>query len=300
MIETQLAQLASTIKEQQVHTSLPPQGQAPKPLYSVVTRGEMILDDGAKLVDASCSRGEDSTGNESPDCDKAEEKSHVDNVRDGVKSKETTLPPLPIPPPPYPQRFAGKKLDDQFHKFWETISKLYVSLSFTEALKKMPHYSWFMRDILSGKRTCGTNETVHLTEHCSALILSPFSPKLKDPGSFSIPCSIQELKFDNVLYDLGASVSIFPYKIYEKLSLGDLTHTPMSLQLADRSVMFPLGRVDDVPLVIGKLTFLVDFIVLDIDEDAHTPIILGRPFGALIDVQGDLITFKAGDAKASF
>ncbi|XP_056697746.1 uncharacterized protein [Spinacia oleracea] len=269
-----------------------------------MTRSGKTLDDGAMHVEAPCFRGENSKGNESSDRDVAEEKSHVDDMSDGDKSKETTLPPLPIPPPPYPQRFAGKKLDDQFHKFWETISKLYVSLSFTEALKQMPHYSRFMRDILSVKRTCGTNETVHLTEHCSDLISSPFPPKLKDPGSFSTPCSIQELRFDNALCDLGASVSIFPFKIYEKLSLGDLTPTPMSLQLADRSVMFPLGRVDDVPLVIGKLTFLVDFIVLDIDEDAHTPIILGRPFlataGALIDVQGGLITLKAGDAKASF
>ncbi|XP_056695477.1 uncharacterized protein [Spinacia oleracea] len=95
-----------------------------------------------------------------------------------------------------------------------------------------------------------------------------------------------------------------PYKIYERLNLGDLSPTSMSLQLADRSVMYPLSRVEDVPLVIGKLTFLVDFLVLDIDEDAHTPIILGRPFlaakGALIDVQGGLITLKVGGTMASF
>ncbi|XP_021862336.2 uncharacterized protein [Spinacia oleracea] len=205
---------------------------------------------------------------------------------------------------PYPQKIVGKKLDDQFSKFLDTISKLCVSLSFIEALKQMPHYSRFMRDILCGKRTCGPKDTVHLPESCIALLLSLFPPKLKDPGSFSIPCSIQKLKFDNSLWDLGASVRILPYKIYEKLNLGDLTPTPMSLPLADCSVMFPLGSVDDVPLVIGKLTFLVDFIVLDIDEDAHTPIILWRLFlataGALIDVQGGLITLKARDAKASF
>ncbi|XP_056697838.1 uncharacterized protein [Spinacia oleracea] len=63
----------------------------------------------------------------------------------------------------------------------------------------------------------------------------------------------------------------------------------ITLQLADRSVKYPIGKVEDVPLVVGELTFLVDFVVLDIDEDAHTPIILGRPFlataGALNDVQ---------------
>ncbi|XP_056686037.1 uncharacterized protein [Spinacia oleracea] len=269
-----------------------------------MTRSGKILDDGAKFVDAPCSRGEGSKGNESADCDVGKEKSHVDDVSDGVKPTEATLLPLPTPPLSYPQKIVGKKLDDQFSKFLDTISKLYVSLFFTEALKQMPHYSRFMRNILCVKRTCGSKETVHLTKNYSALILSPLPPKLKDPGSFSIPCSIQKLKFDNALCDLGESMSILPYKIYEKLSLGDLTPTPMSLQLVDRSVMFPLGRVDDVPLVIGKLTFLVDFIVLDIDEDAHTPIILGRPFlataGSLIDVQGGLITLKAGDAKASF
>ncbi|XP_021856989.2 uncharacterized protein [Spinacia oleracea] len=265
MIETQLTQLSSTIKEHQVHTSLPPQGQPPKKMYAVRTRSGKILDDGAKLVDAPCSRGEEFKGIESTNYDVVEEESHVDDVSDGVKPTEATLLPLP-----YPQKFVGKKLDDQFSMFLDTISKLYVSLSFTEELKKMPHYSRFMRDILCGKRTCGPKETVHLTENCSALILSPLPPKLKDPGSFSTPCSIQNLKFDNALCDLGASVSIFPYKIYEKLSLGDLTPTPMSLQLADRSVMFPLGR-----------PFL-----------ATT--------GALIDVQGGLITLKEEDAKASF
>ncbi|XP_056697851.1 uncharacterized protein [Spinacia oleracea] len=169
------AQLASTIKEQEVHTSLPPQGQPPKQMYAIMTRSGKTLDDGAKLVDAPCSRGENSKGNESPDRDVEEEKSYVDDVSDGDKSKETTLPPLPIPPPPYPQRFARKKLDDQFHKFWETISKIYVSLSLTEALKLMPHYSRFMRDVLSGKRSCEPKETVELTESCSALTL--LSPK---------------------------------------------------------------------------------------------------------------------------
>ncbi|XP_021850490.1 uncharacterized protein [Spinacia oleracea] len=161
-----------------------------------------------------------------------------------------------------------------------------------------------MRDVLSGKKSCVPKETMQLTESCSALIQSSFPPKLKDPGSFSIPCSIQKLQFDNALCDLGASLSILPYKIFEKLNLGDLSPTAMSLQLADRSVMYPLGRIEDDPLAIGKLTFLVDFVVLDIDEDTLTPIILGRPFlataGALIDVQGALITLKVGDSKASF
>ncbi|XP_056698086.1 uncharacterized protein [Spinacia oleracea] len=66
------------------------------------------LDDSATHVEASSSRGESSMGNESLDRDDAEEKSHVDDMSCGDKSKETTLPPLPTPISPYPQRFAGK------------------------------------------------------------------------------------------------------------------------------------------------------------------------------------------------
>ncbi|XP_056687456.1 uncharacterized protein [Spinacia oleracea] len=272
MIETQLAQLASTIKEQQVHISLPPQGQPPKKLYAIVTRSGKTLDDSATHVEAPSSRGESSMGNESSDRDDAEEKSRVDDMSDGDKSKETPLPPLPTPFPPYPHRH---KWDVQFAKFLVILRQLYVTIPFTDSLKQMPSYTRFLKEILSGKRDLDVKETVNLTEN-----------------SIYAFC------------DLGASISILPYSVFAKLDVGDLVPTNITLQLADRSVKYPIGKVEDVPLVVGELTFLVDFVVLDIDEDAHTPIILGRPFlataGALIDVQEGLITLKAGDAKASF
>ncbi|XP_056689532.1 uncharacterized protein [Spinacia oleracea] len=304
MIETQLAQLASTIKEKQVHTSLPPQGQPPKQLYAILTRSGKTLDDSATYVEAPSSRGESSMGNESSYRDDAEEKSHVNDMSVGDKSKETPLPPLPTPPPPYPQRVNRHKLDVQFSKCLEVLRKFHITLPFMDALKQMPTYSRFLKEILNGKRNCDVKETVNLTENCSAIILNKMPPKLKDPGSFSIPCAIKELEISNTLCDLGASVSIQPYSVFAKLEVGDLVPTNITLQRADRSVKYPIGKVEDVPLVVGELTFLVDFVVLDIYEDAHTPIILGRPFfattGAFIDVKEGLITLKAGDAKASF
>src|SRR6185437_11973855 len=85
---------------------------------------------------------------------------------------------------------------------------------------------------------------------------------------------------------------------------GELLLTNMTLQLADRSIKFPKGRVEDVPLRIGGFTIPVDFIMLEIEEDDHIPIILGRPFlatsGALIDVKGGRITLRVGNEKESF
>ncbi|XP_021771193.1 uncharacterized protein LOC110735328 [Chenopodium quinoa] len=78
----------------------------------------------------------------------------------------------------------------------------------------------------------------------------------------------------------------------------------MTLQLANQSIKFPKGRVEDVPLKIGEFTISVDFIVLEIAEDDHIPIILGRPFlttsGALIDVKGGRITLRVGKNEESF
>ena len=59
--------------------------------------------------------------------------------------------------------------------------------------------------------------------------------------------------------------------------------------MADRSIKYPRGVIEDVLVKIDKFIFPADFIVLDMDEDEKIPLILGRPFLAmgrtLIDVQ---------------
>ncbi|XP_021717455.1 uncharacterized protein LOC110685265 [Chenopodium quinoa] len=158
----------------------------------------------------------------------------------------------------------------------------------------MSNYSKFLKEIFSGKRECNVVDSVSVEECCSALIHDDLPPKIKDLGNISIPCNINGKLFQNALYDLGASVSIMPYSVFKKLRLGELLPTNMALQLADRSIKFPKGRVEDIPLKIGEFSIPVDFIVLEIAEDDNIPIILGRPFlatlGALIDVKGGLIT----------
>ncbi|KAI3665638.1 hypothetical protein L6452_44267 [Arctium lappa] len=54
----------------------------------------------------------------------------------------------------------------------------------------MPSYAKFLKDILSKKKKLTEYETVALTEGCSALLTNRIPPKLKDPGSFTIPCLI--------------------------------------------------------------------------------------------------------------
>ena len=54
----------------------------------------------------------------------------------------------------------------------------------------MPSYVKFMKDILANKRKLSDYETVALSEECSAILQKKLPPKLKDLGSFTIPCAI--------------------------------------------------------------------------------------------------------------
>ncbi|GJX46618.1 hypothetical protein Tco_0271808 [Tanacetum coccineum] len=128
--------------------------------------------------------------------------------------------------------------------------------------------------------------------------------KEKDPGSFTLPCFINDVCFDNALVDLGASVSVMPLSTYLNLGLGELAHTRLTVELADRTVKYPKGIAENVLVGIGKFTFPVDFIILDMPEDIKVPLILGRPFlstaRAKIDVYKRKITLRVGEEKIIF
>ena len=184
------------------------------------------------------------------------------------------------------------------------VRNLQVTVPFTELVTQVPSYAKFLKDMLTKKREFNAVETVAFTEQCSAIIQNKSPPKLKDPGSFSIPCDIGSLHIDKALCDLGASVSVMPLSIYNKLNMGDLKCTSITLQMVVRFVKYPMGILEDVPVRVGKFYIPVDFVVLDMDEDAHIPIILGRPFlhmaGAIIDVKNGRLTLTVGDDKVVF
>ncbi|KAL5577772.1 hypothetical protein UlMin_019471 [Ulmus minor] len=59
--------------------------------------------------------------------------------------------------------------------------------------------------------------------------IAKLPPKLKDPGSFTIPCTIGDFNFDKVLCDLGASINLMPLSIFKKLGLREVKPTTISL-----------------------------------------------------------------------
>ncbi|KAM6578041.1 hypothetical protein CsatB_029878 [Cannabis sativa] len=103
-----------------------------------------------------------------------------------------------------------------------------------------------MKKILSKKKRLEDYEIVALIEECSAILQKKLPPKLKDPGSFKISCSIGGSVETKTLGDLGASVNLMPLSVFQKLKLGEAHPTNVSLQMADHSIMHRRGMIEDV------------------------------------------------------
>ena len=127
---------------------------------------------------------------------------------------------------------------------------------------------------------------------------------MKDPGSFTIPCIIGDSTFDKALCDLGASINLMSLSVFIKFGLGEVKPTTISLQMANHSLTFPGGIIEDVLVKVDKFIFLVDFVVLDMEEDREIPLILGQPFlatgRALIDVHSDNFTLRVNNEEVRF
>ncbi|GJS25979.1 reverse transcriptase domain-containing protein [Tanacetum coccineum] len=158
---------------------------------------------------------------------------------------EKTNQPLIKPPPqvPFPNRFRKEKEDALQKKFMENLKQLHINMPIIEALAQMPKYAKYLKSLLT-KKTLEEAYTVAMNERCSALLLNKLPSKAKDPGSFTIPCKISNIKIDNTLADLGASISLMPYAIYEKLGLGEPkpTRIKITLRVGDDEVVFYMDQ----------------------------------------------------------
>jgi hypothetical protein len=141
-----------------------------------------------------------------------------------------------------------------------------------------------------------------MSKQCSVAIANGLE-KQKGPGCPIIPCSVGSFKFEKALCDLGASLSVMPRDVFEKLRLP-LEPTSMCLELGDNSIRYPLGIAEDVPVKVEHHFIPVDFVVLEMGEREKPPLILGRSFlktvGATIDVGKGEIRFDINGERSSF
>lgn len=168
----------------------------------------------------------------------------------------------------------------------------------------MPSYIKFMKNILAKKTKLEDYEIMALIEECSAILQKKLPHKLKDSGRFTIPCFIGNHDLGKALCDVGASINLMPLSVYNKLGLKEAKSVNITLQLANHSLAYPKGIIEDMLVKVDKFIFPVDFIVLDMEKYKEIPIILRRPFLAtghtIINVQKEEMTMRIQDNTATF
>ena len=119
--------------------------------------------------------------------------------------------------------------------------------------------------------------------------------KLDDNWEHVIKMKLSEFEC-NALCDLGSCISVMPKNLYDILKLAPLEKCHLDVHFADSSMKKPLGKVDDVLIMVNNNLVPVDFVVLDIECNPSCPIVLGRPFlrtvGAVIDMREGNIKFQ--------
>ena len=183
--------------------------------------------------------------------------------------------------PPFPSRFKQSKKNEQEKEILETFRKVEVNIHLLDAIKQVSRYAKFLKELCSNKRKLSGNEKVSVGENVSVVLQRKLPPKCKDPGTFTIPNTIGNTRFERCMLDLGALIHVIPYLIYNCWNLGPMEETSIIIQLVDRSNVYPKGVVEDVLVQVNELIFPTDFFILEIKDESlsnPTPILLGRPF----------------------
>ncbi|KAL0284417.1 UNVERIFIED_CONTAM: hypothetical protein Sangu_2828400 [Sesamum angustifolium] len=117
-------------------------------------------------------------------------------------------PKVLVTRPPFPERFAKSKKDEEAKEILETFRKVEVNIPLLDAIKQIPRYARFLKELCTSKGKLKGNE--------------------------------------RAMCDLGASINVMPLSIFESLHVGPLKETGVVIQLADRSVVYPEGVLEDV------------------------------------------------------
>ncbi|XP_042056153.1 uncharacterized protein LOC121800704 [Salvia splendens] len=193
-----------------------------------------------------------------------------------------------IPPPPFSiEKKKTKKITQEKGLDWmmSIIRKVRVDVSLVDLFLHFPKFSKFFKDLIAKKEKIQEDGVVRLSTFCSQLVKGKIPAKRRDPGSCVIPCEMGDKKFPKCLLDQGSRISLMALKTARSIGLQvRIESIDIELQLADHSIVKPLGIIMDVLVKVDKFVLPVDFIVLEMEEEKDMPILFGRPFLAIGDV----------------
>ncbi|XP_016708064.1 uncharacterized protein [Gossypium hirsutum] len=173
----------------------------------------------------------------------------------------------------------------------ETFRNVEINIPLLDAIKPIPRYAKFLNELCTNKEKLTGNENVSVGENVSAVLQRKMPAKCKDRGMFAIPCKIGHLGIKKAMYDLGVSINVMHFSIYESLNASFLMKKSVIIQLADRSIVHPKGVLKDVLVKVNGLIFPTDFYVVKMEKDntlRSSNILLARPFLSTVSTKIDM------------
>ncbi|XP_040955938.1 uncharacterized protein [Gossypium hirsutum] len=247
-----------------------------------------------------------------PDKSHRQDKQQEKQISDPKARPKLEIKKPVVMPPPFLGRLTKDKKEKEEKEILETFKKMEVNIPLLDAIKQVPRYAKFLKELCTSKRRLIGNKRLNVGENVSAVLQKKVSAKYKDQGMFAISCEIGNVGIKKAICDLRASINVMSYSIHKLINAGFLKETGAIIQLADRSVVYPEGLLEEVLVKVNELVFTADFYIIDMEDDNLTnssKILLGRPFlstaSAKIDVwsgtlamefDGEVLKFNAYEA----
>ncbi|KAL5560761.1 hypothetical protein UlMin_036972 [Ulmus minor] len=213
-LETQLGQLATAVGEREKGKFPSQPIPNPKGQYPV---GSSNPNEEAKSITTLRSGKIIVKPNHLPEFEKESHKSQPENSKSNDSTKNDNQPLSYVPKAPFPQRLVPKEKGTQYSDILEVFKQVHINIPFLDAIKQVPAYSKFLKDLCTVKRKTNVPKKAFLTEQVSSIIQRKTPAKYKDPGCPTISCVIGNHVINRALLDLGASVNLLPYYVYEQL-----------------------------------------------------------------------------------
>ncbi|XP_050885706.1 uncharacterized protein LOC127091186 [Lathyrus oleraceus] len=209
--------------------------------------------------------------------EEVEKKNREEKNKKNQKGKDK-LNNIPIQNFSYPHAPSKKYNARNYVQFLNIFSRLQIKIPFFEALEQMPTYAKLMKDILTKKRRYKDQEIITIDASYSAIIQRTPPWKESSQGRVTLSVFICNEYISKALIDLGSTINLILLSVVQRLGNIEMKSTKMTLQLADKSRTRPHGIIEDVLIKVDKFFFPIDFVVINMEEDDDTPLIIGRPF----------------------
>ncbi|KAF1870745.1 hypothetical protein Lal_00026523 [Lupinus albus] len=117
---------------------------------------------------------------------------------------------FPLPPRINPIKKMGN-MEELDNDLLDTFRKVEVNIPLLDAIKQIPGYAKFLKDLCTHKRKLNGNDRISMGRNVFSMIGTPIPhilEKCKDTCTFTVPCIIGNRKFENAMLDVGASINV--------------------------------------------------------------------------------------------